>query len=406
MLSLAQPSFRPDFTASGRRPIADRRAISRVQAQPRANVKTHAASRIEALDGLRGVLAVMVVVSHYIGEVPHGFKDALVGWIAVKMFFVLSGFLMAKVIMEHMHSPNFIPVFYIRRAFRTLPVYLVTLGIVFGAAVVFQGEAWMDADRIFPFWRYLTFTQTFEMLARSDYGFDWLTPTWTLTVEEQFYLVAPVLCLAAGRRHLLKVLVAATCLSIAFRSLSYGFGVLPAMSALVLLPSVAHAMFLGMIGAIVLASSRIDWQRFDLALRTAPIAILVAVMGLKAIEGQGGSDGGTLFHLIGAPLVAVGCTLYLMSIVRGAPEAQRMQSLHLRSLGQLSFGIYLLHMPVLGLMHGMLLGAMPDMATLEQSVVTLAAMPVTLLAAWIVNRTIEQPMIAVGRRWSFARTTV
>ena len=230
-----------------------------------------------------------------------------------------------------------------------------------------------------------------------------LTPTWTLTVEEQFYLVAPVLCLAAGRRHLLKVLVAATCLSIAFRSLSYGFGVLPAMSALVLLPSVAHAMFLGMIGAIVLASSRIDWQRFDLALRTAPIAILVAVIGLKAIEGHGGSDGGTLFHLIGAPLVAVGCTLYLMSIVRGAPEARRMQSRHLRWLGQLSFGIYLLHMPVLGLMHGMLLGATPDLATLEQAAVTLAAMPMTLLAAWIVNRTIEQPMIAVGRRWSFAR---
>jgi peptidoglycan/LPS O-acetylase OafA/YrhL len=390
MLSLAQPSCTPVFA-----PVHSARLWTSTGTQ--ASVGTP--SRIVALDGVRGVLAVMVVVSHYIGEVPHGIKDALVGWIAVKMFFVLSGFLMAKLIMDHINSPNFFAVFYIRRACRTLPVYVVMLAIVFGSAVVFQGQHWMEADRMAPLWRYLTFTQTFEMIARGDYGSDWLTPTWTLTVEEQFYLVAPVLCLIAGRRHLLKVLIVAACLSIAFRFLSYGFGVLPTMSALVLLPAVAHAMFLGMIAAIVLASGQFDWRRHDLMLRAAPIAILVVVMLLKAIDG----DGSALFQLIGAPLVSVGCALYLMSIVRGAPEAKRMHAPALRMLGQLSFSIYLLHMPVLGLMHGVLLGDKPDIATLAQFAVTLAAMPVTLLLAVIVNRTIELPMIAYGRQWTFAR---
>ncbi len=365
----------------------------------RVATHTSATSRISALDGLRGVLALMVVASHFIGEVPHGLKAALVGWIAVKMFFVLSGFLMAKIMLDHLDSPNFFSTFYIRRACRTLPVYLVMLGIVFAAAAVFHDQAWMEADRIFPLWRYLTFTQGFEMIARGDSGSEWLTPTWTLTAEEQFYLVAPLLCLTVGRRHLLRALVAAVLLSMAFRFLSYGVGVLPAMSASVLLPGVAHAMFIGMIMALALASDRIDWSRYDLILRNAPIGVLIAVFLMKAFDGETGA----CFQLLGVPVVAVGCALYLMSIVRGAPEAQRLQSPVLRWLGQLSFGIYLLHMPVLGLMHGLILGAKPDIASLTQIAVTLAAVVATVLLAWMINRTIEQPMIAYGRRWTFAR---
>ena len=354
--------------------------------------------RIVALDGLRGVLAGMVVVSHYFGEVPHGFKAALLGWIAVKMFFVLSGFLMARVIADHLGTPGFFRTFYVRRACRTLPVYLVTLAIVLVAAHIFAGASWMEAGRIFPLWSYLTFTQTFEMVAHGDFGLDWLTPTWTLTVEEQFYLAAPVFCLLVGRRHLLGALVAAALASVAFRWLAYGAGAMPTMAAQVLLPGVAHAMVLGMIAALVLRSSRIDWSRFDFWLRAAPIVILGVVFALKWLDG-GGNAG---FQLVGVPLVAVACAVFLMAIVRGAPEARRMMSPVLRELGQLSFAIYLLHMPVLGLLHGLVLGGRPDIATSAELAVTLAAIPLTLLLATAVNRTIEQPMIAFGRRWRFA----
>jgi peptidoglycan/LPS O-acetylase OafA/YrhL len=355
--------------------------------------------RVLALDGLRGVLALMVVTSHFFGEVPNGAKFALVGWIAVKMFFVLSGYLMARVIMEHMASPTFFSTFYIRRACRTLPVYFVLLAIVFGSVALFSGRDWLNPDELFPLWRYLTFTQSFEMVARGDYGLDWLTPTWTLTVEEQFYLVAPVLCLLAGQRHMMACLIAAAVGSIAFRFLAYGAGLLPVLSAQVLLPAVAHSMFFGMIAARLLNSGNIDWPRYDTWLRVVPIAVLTAVMLMKLYDG----DSGTLFQLAGVPLASFGCVCYLISIVRGAPEARRLQGASLCILGRLSFGIYLLHMPVLGLMHGLVLDGKPDIATGEQLTVTLLAIPMTLALAWIINVWIEQPMIAFGKQWTFER---
>ena len=367
----------------------DRRMRARTIAKP--------AARLVALDGLRGILALMVAASHYIGEVPHGVKLALVGWIAVKMFFVLSGFLMAKVIVDHIGTPGFFATFYMRRACRTLPVYFVTLALALGAAQLFQGQVWVDADRLFPLWRYLTFTQTFEMIARGDHGSTWMTPTWTLTVEEQFYLVAPILCRLAGRRHLMKALCVAAAASVAFRLLSFGLGVLPDMAALVLLPGVAHSMFIGMITALLLASNSIDLSRYDVALRVSPLLILGVVMLAKII----GGDAGALYQCVGVPLVSVGCALYLASIVRGAPEALRLRSSVLGALGRLSFGVYLLHMPVLGLMHGLILGGKPDIATVAEFGVTLAAMPVTLGLAWAVNRCVEEPMITYGRKWVF-----
>ena len=194
-----------------------------------------------------------------------------------------------------------------------------------------------------------------------------------LTVEEQFYLLAPLALLALGRRHLLPALIARRPaldrlpLPVARR------GVLPAMAGQVLLPAVVHAMLLGMIAAVLLSRDRIAWPRYDLALRIVPIAALWAAILLKLVDGPGAR----LFELAGVPLVSVGCAAYLLSIVRGAPEARRMQAPALRFLGRLSYGIYLLHMPVLGLLHGLVLEAKPDLATPAQAAVTLAAAGIT-----------------------------
>ena len=357
----------------------------------------NAGARIAALDGLRGVLAMIVVAAHYFGEVPHGFAPATLAWIAVRVFFVLSGFLMARIILENLASPGFFKTFYIRRACRTLPVYLVLLAIVFGALHIWRDAAWMQADRILPLWSFLTFTQGFGMVVRNDFGSDWLTPSWTLTVEEQFYLIAPLICLAVPRRHLLKALWTCVALSIGFRLFAFEAGVIPAKAGMVLLPGAMHAMFLGMIGALLIEDKRIDWARWDTALRVAPLVCLSGVIAAKLA----GGERSPWFEQIGVPLVSVAAMLYLMAIVRGVPEAERLRSGALRVLGRLSYSIYLLHMPVLGLMHGLILGSRPDIGSAAQIAVTVAAVPAALGLAWVVNRWIEQPMIEYGRSWKF-----
>ena len=158
-------------------------------------------SRVVCLDGVRGLMTIMVLISHYFGEIPHGIKALMFGWIAVDMFFVLSGYLVGKLILEKQHNDNFFQVFYIRRVCRTLPIYFVCLAVNIVLMTAFAAP-WVDADEPFPAWSYFTFTQNFYMAATGGIGAHWLSPTWTLAIEEHFYLIVPFLFVVVPRRRL------------------------------------------------------------------------------------------------------------------------------------------------------------------------------------------------------------
>ena len=74
--------------------------------------------RIAALDGMRGFMTILVLFSHFFAEIPNGFPRLGFGWLAVNMFFVLSGFLIGRLIIERKDSENFFTVF-IRYPFLT-----------------------------------------------------------------------------------------------------------------------------------------------------------------------------------------------------------------------------------------------------------------------------------------------
>jgi peptidoglycan/LPS O-acetylase OafA/YrhL len=148
--------------------------------------------RVVELDGLRGLVTILVIVSHYFGEVPHGLRATMLGWLAVDMFFVLSGYLIGRLILERQQHANFFAVFYVRRFCRIMPPYLVTTVALFGLLALIR-QPWVDADIRFPLWSYLSFSQNFFMISTGSIGAHWLAPTWTLAVEEHFYLVIPAL---------------------------------------------------------------------------------------------------------------------------------------------------------------------------------------------------------------------
>ena len=120
--------------------------------------------RVVALDGLRGLMTIMVIVSHYFGEVPNGLKATMLGWLAVDMFFVLSGYLIGKLILERKEHVNFFAVFYVRRFCRTIPPYLITIFVLFCLLALIK-QPWADADIQFPLWSYLSFSQNFFMIS-------------------------------------------------------------------------------------------------------------------------------------------------------------------------------------------------------------------------------------------------
>jgi peptidoglycan/LPS O-acetylase OafA/YrhL len=145
---------------------------------------------IPALDGLRGIAILLVLAVHT--EMPVTLEPLLKdGWVGVDLFFVLSGFLITRILLKSRNSPRYVTNFYARRILRIWPVYFGIVLFVFACERF--GLVWAHATT----WGWLTlatFTQNFYIGA---YGWDslpdWLGPTWSLGIEEQFYLVWPLL---------------------------------------------------------------------------------------------------------------------------------------------------------------------------------------------------------------------
>jgi peptidoglycan/LPS O-acetylase OafA/YrhL len=151
--------------------------------------------KIKELDGLRATAVLLVVVWHYVGvgENPILWRALIFGRIGVDLFFVLSGYLITRILLNSRERPGYFAHFYRRRAFRILPIYAVmvllyligrnlrgsTAGYLFGGSV--------------PWWSYIVGLQNWWMAAQQTYGARWLGGTWSLAVEEQFYLIFPLI---------------------------------------------------------------------------------------------------------------------------------------------------------------------------------------------------------------------
>ena len=99
------------------------------------------------------------------------------------LFFVLSGFLIGGILLDTRDSPNYFRTFYARRFFRIVPLYVAVLCIALAAN---HGKI----DEQIPTVTYFLFLQNFWMALHGTFGY-LLSPTWSLAVEEQFYLTLP-----------------------------------------------------------------------------------------------------------------------------------------------------------------------------------------------------------------------
>src|SRR4051812_27814115 len=146
-------------------------------------------ARLAGLDHLRAFAIFYVFLSHY----PIFAKQPLItalgehGWSGVDLFFVLSGYLIGSQIFARQAAgrPMGAGEFYGKRLLRTLPPYFVVL------AVYFCWPPFIERTRLPPLWKFVTFTQNLDMVLWTQMAF---SHAWSLCVEEQFYLVFPLLC--------------------------------------------------------------------------------------------------------------------------------------------------------------------------------------------------------------------
>lgn len=151
--------------------------------------------RVAELDGLRGIAVLMIVALHLGLSPTMPFLAS-----AVDLFFVLSGYLITRIILDRPPSAGFLKAFYARRILRIWPIYFL---LILGFLVVNRALHLRQRTAGWPY--YLTFTQF-----TPRYWFvlppkfcDYLSHTWTLAAEEQFYLIWPLLAVVLGRRGLL-----------------------------------------------------------------------------------------------------------------------------------------------------------------------------------------------------------
>lgn len=143
-----------------------------------------------ALDGLRGLAILLVVVYHNFGFIDYFFF----GWLGVDLFFVLSGFLITDILLKTASSPNYLSNFYIRRILRIFPLYylFVFLCLFIIPRVSPHFDIGYYSDNQIWIWTYL---QNWLYIFKPTSGNNALHHLWSLAVEEQFYLFWPLVIL-------------------------------------------------------------------------------------------------------------------------------------------------------------------------------------------------------------------
>ncbi|WP_051701686.1 acyltransferase family protein [Mycetocola saprophilus] len=354
---------------------------------------------LPGLDGLRAIAVILVIVYHAAPALAPG------GFIGVDMFFVISGFLITTLLLREHAGTGRIRLgrFWLRRARRLLPALVLVVGTATALAPLIHGDLLVGLRT--QVLGAATFAYNWVALATGNGYFDTTTPEllrnlWSLSVEEQFYLIWPILLLALLliRRPWLRVgLLAAGTLA--------GMGWMWALTAMganvtrIYYGTDSHSFGL-LIGATLAAAlvaqsrapldalrrmERSSWQR-DLVGMIALSAIAIAVWGLR--------ESGHATFRWGLPMVSVLAVLLVWSAISGGIWSRVLDMAPLRYIGARSYGLYLWHWPLLVL----LIAAFPGQATTgaPSPLLALVAIALTVVLAILSYRFVENPIRKLG----------
>ena len=347
-----------------------------------------------ALDGLRA-LAVALVIAYHLG-----YSGAAGGYIGVEVFFVLSGWLVCALLVNEHQRTGIIGVtsFWLRRARRLLPALVTVIVGTLAVAAVSQ-PVQLAALRSHALaalayhlnWRLIVDDQSYFQAAEGPSALEHL---WSLSIEEQFYLVFPVLCAFVLTRWSRKVAVAAVVAAAAaatvLRFALYTPGVDPSRiyfgtdtRAAGLLMGVALGLFWTPNRLRPHSSPRFTAALDAMALLGAGLLAWYAFV-LDATQPAA--------FLGGFTAVQMGTLLLIAVAVYPAPSrTARLLSLYpVRWVGQRSYGIYLIHWPVI-----VFFSSAPGQQP-ESPLSVFAQVALVIGLATLMNRLIEHPVRARG----------
>jgi peptidoglycan/LPS O-acetylase OafA/YrhL len=375
--------------------------------------RTLSATRIPELDGLRGAAIGMVLFWHYFAAhtivqrgapLFYALAALKLTWTGVDLFFVLSGFLIGGILLDVRESANYFKVFYIRRLFRIVPIYFIVMLVLpyltlLGDFSHHGNFDWFYVASSAPWYSYWTFTQNFWMAHAGDLGGFGLWATWSLAVEEQFYLTLPVLLRALPPRRFLTYVVAGICAAPVLRICLHFFWAANKTCAFVLMPCRADALLLGVLAAILIRDPR--WrERLHASKRPLPALLAVFLAGIVFLNLKAPHFDSSLMMTVGYTWLACFYALVLLfALTRPSSLVSRaLRAKWLGSLGVIAYGIYLIHQPIQWLFFAYFWSSGPRLFNGQTLITTLAALATSLLLAGLSWRFIERPLVHIGRR--------
>jgi len=373
--------------------------------------------RLIELDGLRGFALVMILVYHSVsqeGEYPAGTflaylqRSVGMGWTALDLFFVLSGFLIGGILMNARESGSYFKTFYARRFFRIVPVYFAwvlfyILLIAFAAdEVVKFSNSGLRPPLNFSVWSHFLFLQNSFNLQLYGLAGAWFGHLWSLAVEEQFYLVAPLVVRLVPPRYLKWVLGTVVLLAILARL--YFRLVLDSPATLITTRTVCRmdALAMGMLAAIAVRSETgrrwLDQHLRELRFLLAALAVGVLMFFFFS---YGSSTGG--MQSIGFTWMAAFYAVVLLLAVQNRTGwlAAFLRTPLLLELGSVSYCVYLIHLVVNVSLHALLLHHPPRISTLSGVLVTLFAIGITYSIAKLSWIYFEGPLQRRGHAFKY-----
>jgi len=365
--------------------------------------------RIPQLDGLRGIAVLLVVLYHFVpslGLAGIGFQRSFhFGWCGVDLFFVLSGFLIGGILLDAKESPSYFRTFYFRRFYRIFPLYYIW---IFLYAVLAAGAfshlpasiaiAWPGARPVIV---YGLFLQNVVHKDLSGIAAAWLGPLWSLSVEEQFYLIMPLAVRFLPKRRLVQLLMASIVLAPVGRALAYAW-IHSSAAWYVSTPLRADALAMGVLLATALRDER--WKA-RLTRSRLPIYGMIAVLGCgvfclavwsPATEMRARAMWGF------SCLDAFFAVIMLLALMRPRGWWSSFCQLGLlRNAGGLSYCVYIIHFAVLEICGGIIIFRFHEWPLPAHIGGVLMASLVTWAIAKTSWRYLESPMIRRGHAYGY-----
>ena len=340
---------------------------------------------IPALDGVRALAILLVLLFHWF-PVNHWVNVLPNGPIGVTLFFVLSGYLISTILMGQQAAGNFVRSFknfVIRRALRIFPIYfLVLLGLLVAKRVGIQVVTDFYEHPVY-YWTYLYN----HWLERQQNWSDMLSPYWSLSVEEQFYIVWPffMLLIPSGKR-MLGFLWSVVVLGIVARYISvhefHGIGVY--------MITCVDTFAWGALLAYYVRTGRTSELGIWVRRLWIPVLILWIMLCLRH------TDADLVKQLFFRTLTSMVSVALLFQVMQAGILARIFSWTPLRKIGQMSYGIYLYHMLVPDLFYQIAARLQIPLPADSYHVIGLL---VLFLVAAISYRWIEKPIQALKRHF-------